>query len=258
MANIHPAAIVDARAEVAETASIGAFSIIDADVSIGEGTQVGPHAVIRGPTTIGKRNRIFQFASLGEEPQDKKYRGERTSLEIGDDNLIREYVTINRGTVQDAGVTRVGNDNWLMAHSHVAHDCQLGSHTIFANAASIAGHVHVGDWAVLGGFTVVHQFCHIGAHAITAMGSVVLKDVPPFVTAAGNTARPFGINIEGMRRRGFSREAITHLRHAFKLLYKSTLTVEEAKAAILGQCTGCPETHLLVEFLGTCTRGIIR
>jgi UDP-N-acetylglucosamine acyltransferase len=214
--------------------------------------------VIEGRTRIGRNNRIFAHSVLGGEPQDKKYAGEPTGLDIGDGNTIREFCTFNCGTVQDAGTTRIGNDNWLMAYAHVAHDCQVGDHTIFANAASIAGHVHVGDYAILGGFTGVHQFVLIGAHSMTAGATLLLQDLPPYVMAAGNAAKPFGINAEGLKRRGFSEEHISAIRRAYKTLYRSGLTLEEAKKAIAEQAAETPPLEPLVEFLERSTRGIVR
>lgn len=255
---IHPTAIVHEGAKLASDVSVGPYSIIGEHVEIGAGTSVGPHVVINGYTRIGKDNKIFQFSSLGEMPQDKKYQGEETRLEIGDRNVIREFCTFNRGTSQDVGVTRVGDDNWIMAYVHLAHDCQIGNHTIFANNAQLAGHVQVGDYAILGGFTVVHQFCHIGAHSITGMGTILFKDVPPYVTAAGHDAQPHGINSEGLKRRGFSSEAIMAIKRAYKTLYKSGFTLEQAKAALAEQLASCPEIQILTEFLTHSTRGIIR
>jgi UDP-N-acetylglucosamine acyltransferase len=255
---IEPTAIVHSGARLGENVSVGAYSIIGEHVEIGAGTHIGPHVVIAGHTRIGRDNQIFQFSSLGEVPQDKKYRDEPTRLEIGDRNVIREFCTFNCGTVQDAGVTRIGDDNWIMAYVHLAHDCQVGNHTIFANNAQLAGHVTVGDWAILGGFTGVHQFCHVGAHCITAVGSVVLKDIPPYVTAAGNTARPHGINSEGLKRRGFSGEAITRIKRAYKTLYRNGLTAEAAAAQLAEEAKSCPEIQPLVDFLAQSTRGIIR
>lgn len=255
---IHPTAIIDPKAEIASDVEIGAYSVIGADVRIGSGTRVGNHVVIQGPTTIGRDNHIFHFCSLGEQPQDKKYAGEPTTLEIGDGNTIREFCTFNRGTVQDAGATRLGNNNWVMAYVHIAHDCQIGSHTIFANNSSLAGHVIVHDHAILGGFTLVHQFCKIGAHVITAVGSVVFKDIPPYITAAGYDAKPHGINSEGLKRRGFTPEAMLQLKRAYKTLYKSGLTLEEAKAQLREQLQECDEVGILLEFLDTASRGIIR
>ncbi len=255
---IHPTAIVHSGATLAADVQVGAYTLIGEHVEIGAGCSIGSHAVITGHTRIGRDNRIFQFVSLGEAPQDKKYAGEPTRLEIGDGNTIREFCTFNCGTAQDAGTTRLGNDNWIMAYVHLAHDCQIGNHTIFANGAQLAGHVRVGDHAVLGGFTMVHQFCRIGAHSITAISTVVLQDVPPFVTASGNTAKPHGINAEGLKRRGFSPDTITCIKRAYKTLYKSGLTLERAKGEIAGQTHACPELTPLLDFLEHCTRGIIR
>src|SRR5690606_19495630 len=218
---IHPTAIIDPKAELDSSVEVGAFTTIGPDVRIASGTTIGNHVVINGPTTIGQNNRIFHFSSLGEAPQDKKYNDEPTRLEIGDGNTIREFCTFNRGTVQDKGVTRIGNDNWIMAYVHIAHDCDVGSHTILANNSSLAGHVDMHDYAILGGFTLVHQFCKIGAHVITAVGSVVFKDIPPYVTAAGYDAKPHGINAEGLKRRGFSAETMTQIKRAYKTLYRN-------------------------------------
>jgi UDP-N-acetylglucosamine acyltransferase len=255
---IDPTAIVHSGARLGDNVSVGPYSIIGEHVEIGAGTWIGPHAVITGHTRIGRDNRIFQFSSLGEVPQDKKYKGEPTRLEIGDRNVIREFCTFNCGTAQDVGVTRIGDDNWIMAYVHVAHDCQVGNNTIFANNAQLAGHVQVGDFAILGGFTGVHQFCHIGAHCITAVGSVVLKDIPPYVTAAGNPAKPHGINVEGLKRRGFSADAITQVKRAYKTLYRAGLTLEEAKQILLEQAQASPEIQPLVDFLAQSSRGIVR
>ncbi|MGH8692903.1 MAG: acyl-ACP--UDP-N-acetylglucosamine O-acyltransferase, partial [Burkholderiales bacterium] len=213
---IHPTAIVHKDAKLAPDVEVGPFSIIGEHVEIGTGTSIGAHVVIAGRTRIGAKNRIFHHAVLGEIPQDKKYAGEHTTLEIGDGNTIREFCTFHIGTVQDAGVTRLGDDNWVMAYVHLAHDCMVGSHTILANCAQLAGHVHVGDHAIVGGMTGVHQFCRIGVHAMTGAGSVVLADVPPYVIAMGNTAEPHGINSEGLRRRGFNADAINNIRRAYK------------------------------------------
>ena len=232
---IHPTAIIDPKAELDSSVEIGAYSVIGPDVRIDRGTTIGSHVTIDGPTTIGKQNRVFQFASLGAAPQDKKYADEPTTLEIGDGNTIREFCTFNRGTVQDKGVTRIGNDNWIMAYVHIAHDCQIGNHTIFANNSSLAGHVDVDDYAILGGFTLIHQFCKIGAHIITAVGSVVFKDIPPYVTAAGYDAKPHGINSEGLKRRGFSAETVMQIKRAYKTLYRNGLTLEEANRELQQQ-----------------------
>ncbi len=255
---IHPTAIIAPGAQLGENVSVGPYSVIGEHVQIGDNTVIGPHVVIAGHTTLGCDNRVFQFASLGDEPQDKKYAGEPTRLEIGDRNTIREFCTFNTGTAQDAGVTRVGNDNWIMAYVHIAHDCQVGSKTIFANNAQIAGHVHVDDHAILGGFTAVHQFVRIGAHSMTGLGTVLFQDLPPYVTAAGNTASPYGINSEGLRRRGFSSESIMALKRAYRTLYKSGLTLEEAKAKLEEESVAHPEIQLLLDFLGVSKRGIVR
>jgi UDP-N-acetylglucosamine acyltransferase len=255
---IHPSAIVHPGARLAAGVSVGPYSIIGEHVEIGEGTTIASHVVVEGRTRIGRNNRIFAHSALGGEPQDKKYAGEATGLEIGDRNLIREFCTFNCGTVQDAGTTRIGSDNWIMAYAHVAHDCQVGNHTIFANAASIAGHVHVGDHAILGGFTGVHQFVLIGPHSMTAGATLLLQDLPPYVMAAGNAAKPFGINAEGLKRRGFGEEQITEIRRAYKTLYRSGLTLEEAKAAIAAQAAKEPALKVLADFLDRSTRGIVR
>ena len=255
---IHPTAIVDPGARIGANVSIGPYSIIGAHVEIGDNTEIGPHAVIKGHTKIGRDNRIFQFCSLGEVPQDKKYAGEDTRLEIGDRNTIREFCTFNLGTVQDAGVTRIGNDNWIMAYVHIAHDCQVANHTTFANNAQLAGHVHIEDWAILGGYTGVHQFCRVGAHVMTAVGTVVLQDVPPYLMAAGNTAQPYGINVEGLKRRGFTAESITALKRAYRTIYKSGLLLEEAKAKLVEEAATQPDVLLFVDFLANSKRGIIR
>jgi UDP-N-acetylglucosamine acyltransferase len=255
---IHPTAIVDPKAELADDVEIGAYSIVGANVTIDAGTWVGPHVVLEGHTSIGKNNRIFQFCSLGAAPQDKKYAGEPTRLEIGDNNTIREFCTFSTGTVQDVGVTRLGNDNWIMAYVHLAHDCQVGSHTIFANNATLAGHVHVGDWVILGGFTSVHQFSVIGDHAMTAFASAVAQDVPPFVMAAGNRAKPSGINAEGLKRRGFSAEGIRAIKNAYKALYRQGLSFEDARAEIERDAASVPELEPFLRFFSQSERGIIR
>lgn len=255
---IHSTAIIDPKAEIETGVEIGPYSVIGADVRIGSGTRVGSHVVIQGPTTIGRNNRVFHFCSLGEAPQDKKYNGEPTALEIGDGNTIREYCTINRGTAQDVGVTRIGNDNWIMAYVHIAHDCQIGSHTILANAVTLAGHVHVEDYAILGGATLVHQFCRLGAHIIVGGGSRLRQDVPPYIMADGSEVKPHGLNVEGLKRRGFSAETITHLKRAYKTIYKSGLTLEEAKQQLTEQREACAEVGLFLDFLEASTRGIIR
>jgi UDP-N-acetylglucosamine acyltransferase len=255
---IDPRAVVDAGAEIDTEVHVGAYAIIGAGVRIGRGTRIEPHAVIKGRTTIGVDNHIFQFASVGDDPQDKKYKGEPTELVIGDRNTIRECATLNRGTVQDNGVTRVGNDNWIMAYSHIAHDCVVGNNTIFANNASIAGHVHVGDQAILGGFTAVHQFCRIGAHALTSMFSYVTKDIPAYVTVSGRPAEPRGINAEGLKRRGFSEQQVRNIREAYRTLYRQSLRLEEAIAEIERRLPDQPELKLLIDSLRSGSRGLAR
>ncbi|TMQ75599.1 acyl-ACP--UDP-N-acetylglucosamine O-acyltransferase [Candidatus Accumulibacter phosphatis] len=255
---IHPSAIIEAGAQLGSNVSVGAFSIIGKHVEIGDNTVIGPHVVISGRTRIGCDNHIYQFSSLGGPPQDKKHAGEPTCLEIGDRNTIREFCTFNLGTALDAGVTRMGDDNWIMAYVHIAHDCQVGNRTVFANNAQLAGHVHIGDWVILGGFSGVHQFCRIGAHAMTAAGTVAVQDIPPFVMAAGNTASPFGINAEGLKRRGFSPEAMLALKRAYRTLYKSGLMLEEARARLIEDAIVHPEIQPLIDFLAVSKRGIIR
>lgn len=262
MALIHPTAIIDPKAQIAESVEIGAYSVIGPNVSIGANSVIGPHVVVEGHTTIGSDNRVFQFASIGAAPQDKKYRGEPTQLQIGDRNTIREFVTINLGTTQDAGVTRLGNDNWIMAYVHIAHDCQLGDNIILANNATLAGHVHLADWVFLGGFTSVHQFCRIGEHAMTAFTAAVSQDIPPFVTAAGNRAVPAGINSEGLKRRGFSVEQIAAIKRGYRLIYRAGLPLDEAKVALQAEENKSPDAaqylRRLREFIESSPRGIIR
>ena len=255
---IHPSAIVHPGARLGANVGIGAYSMVGEHVEIGSDTRIGPHVVIEGHTRIGRDNRIFQFSSLGAAPQDKKYADEPTRLEIGDGNTIREFCTLNCGTVQDAGVTRLGNGNWIMAYVHLAHDCQIGDHTIFANNAQLAGHVHVGDYAILGGFTGVHQFVRIGAHSFTAIATVLVHDLPPYVMAAGDTAKPHGINTEGLRRRGYSAAALAAIKRAYKTLYKSGLTLDQARAQLAEQARTCAEIGPLTDFLQSSTRGIVR
>jgi UDP-N-acetylglucosamine acyltransferase len=258
IAKIHPTAIIDPSAQLDSSVEVGAYTVIGADVKIDAGTRILNHVSISGPTTIGKNNQIFQFSSLGEAPQDKKYKGEPTLLEIGDNNTIREFCTFNRGTIQDKGTTKIGNENWIMAYVHIAHDCQIGNNTIFANNSSLAGHVDVYDYAILGGFTLIHQFCKIGSHVITAVGSVVFKDIPPYVTAAGYDAKPHGINSEGLKRRGFSADTILQIKRAYKALYRNGLTLDEAKAELSSMQLQTPEIGLLTDFLNVSTRGIVR
>ena len=259
---IHPTAIIHEGAQVHPSASVGAYSIIGAHVSIGARTKVGPHCVIEGHTAIGADNQIFQFASLGAQPQDKKYAGEPTELVIGDRNTIREFCTFNTGTSQDAGVTRIGDDNWIMAYVHIAHDCQVGSHTILANNATLAGHVHLGDWVILGGLTGVHQFVKIGAHAMAGFASRVAQDVPPFMMIEGNPLAVRGFNIEGLRRRGYSPERLKAVKQMHRLLYRQGLTLEAAQQAIQDLQAEMPEAvqdiALMHDFLASSTRGIAR
>lgn len=255
---IHPTALVHPGARLGEGVTVGPYTIIGEHVEIGEGTSIGPHVVIAGRTRIGRENRIYQFCSIGEIPQDKKYGGESTGLEIGDRNTIREFCTFNLGTVQDAGVTRLGSDNWIMAYVHLAHDCQVGDHTIFANNAQLAGHVTIGDWAILGGYTLVHQFVRVGAHSITGAATLLLQDLPPYVTAMGNPAKAYGINNEGLRRRGFSPDAIVALKRAYKTLYRSGRRLEEARGDIARAAESVAELGLLVDFLSVPGRGIVR
>ena len=255
---IHPTALIHPGAKLGKDVSVGAYSIIGEYVEVGDSTWIGPHVVINGHTRIGQENRIFQFCSIGEIPQDKKYAGEPTRLEIGDRNTIRECCTFNCGTAQDVGVTRIGNDNWIMAYVHVAHDCQIGDNTILANSTQLGGHVHIGDWAILGGCTAVHQFVRIGAHSMTAAGTVLLLDLPPYVMASGNTAEPHGINSEGLKRRGFSANAVTAIKRAYKMLYKSGLKLDEARETIASEAATVPELKIASDFLHVQGRGIIR
>jgi UDP-N-acetylglucosamine acyltransferase len=255
---IDPRAVVSPRAELAPDVEVGAFSIIGPDVEIGAGTIIGPHAVVQGPTRIGTSNRIFQFASIGDAPQDKKYRGEPTRLEIGDRNIFREGCTVNRGTAQAEGVTRVGHDNLFLATSHVAHDCVIGNHVVFANCAAIGGHVEIGDWVQLGGLSAVHQFTKIGAHAFVAGGAIVTRDVPPYVMIAGNPAAPHAVNAEGLKRRGFSTEQVRNLRNAYRILYRSQLKLAEAVERLSALTDAQPELRSLVDFIGRSTRSLVR
>ena len=262
MAAIHPTALVDPKAQLDSSVSVGPYAVIGPHVRIGAGTTVGAHCVIEGHTTIGQDNRIFQFASVGAQPQDKKYAGEPTRLEIGDGNTIREFVTINTGTVQDEGLTRIGHDCWIMAYVHIAHDCRLGDHIILANAVQLAGHVHLGDWVFLGGLTGVHQFGRVGAHAMTAFQARLAQDVPPFVTAGGNPAEAQSINAEGLKRRGFSPERITLIKQMYRLLYRQGLTLHAARQqidALRGEVAEADaDIALMQDFLTSATRGIVR
>ncbi|MDH3325680.1 MAG: acyl-ACP--UDP-N-acetylglucosamine O-acyltransferase [Gammaproteobacteria bacterium] len=255
---IHPTAIIDPSVELGANVKVGPYSIIDKGVEIDDGCEIGPHVVIRGDTSIGKDTRIFQFSSIGEEPQDKKYDGEKTRLEIGARNVIRESCTINRGTAQDAGITKIGDDNWIMAYVHIAHDCVVGNNTILANNTSLAGHAIIGDYTILGGFTLVHQFCRIGAHSFSAMGSAIAKDVPPFVMVAGNSAKAHGLNSEGLKRRGFSADEIKSIKEAYRIIYRSGNTMEKAKEILSELSRKSSSIRLMSDFLNQVTRGIVR
>jgi len=255
---IDSTAVVDRSAELDDGVTVGPYAVIGPGVHIRRGCEIGPHAVIKGPTSIGENNQIHPFASLGDDPQDKKYGGEITRLEIGSGNIIREYVSINRGTAQDQGITRVGNDNWIMAYAHIAHDCIVGNKVVFANNASLAGHVGVDDYAVLGGFTLVHQFCAIGAYAFSSFGSVISKDVPPYVMVSGSPAHAHGVNTEGLRRNDFSPAEIENIRKAYKIVYRSGFTLDEALDRLNADMKHAPEIARLAEFLSQQTRGIVR
>ncbi len=255
---IHPTAIIDPKAQLDSGVEVGAYTVIGAGVNVAADTRISSHVVLKGPTTIGKNNQIFQFCSLGEAPQDKKYNNEPTTLEIGDNNTIREFCTFNRGTIQDKGITKIGNDNWIMAYVHIAHDCIIANNTILANNSSLAGHVEIADYAILGGFTLIHQFCKVGAHVITAVNTVVFKDIPPYITAAGYDAAPHGINAEGLKRCGFTPTSITQIKRAYKVLYRNKLTLEEAKIELATMQANCSEIGLLSDFLKLSTRGIVR
>ena len=255
---INSTAIIDARAELADDVSVGAFSVIGADVHIDSGTVIGPHVVIKGPTSIGKNNRIYQFASIGEDPQDKKYAAEITRLEIGDRNTIREFTSMHRGTIQDQGLTKIGNDNLFMAYTHVAHDCRIGDHVIMANGASLAGHVHLHSHAILGGFTLVHQFTQIGQYSFAAMGSAITQDIPPFVMVGGKPTRPHGINSVGMERNGITVDDVRLIRNAYKIIYKMNLRLEDAIEQIEALATDSLELTEMVSFLRNVRRGILR
>lgn len=262
MAQIHPTAVVDTGAEIDATASVDAYAVVRAGVRIGAGTSIGAHCVVEGRTTIGRDNRIFPFCSIGGIPQDKKYAGEPTELVVGDRNTIREFCTLNLGTAQDAGVTRLGDDNWIMAYCHVAHDCAVGNRTIFANNAQIAGHVKVDDWVILGAYTCVHQFVRVGAHAMTAMGTTLLQDVPPYAMVSGNPAEARGFNVEGLRRRGWSGERLAAVKQMHRLLYRSGHTLEQARMAIEALAATMPaaadDIASMSAFLAGTGRGIVR
>jgi len=258
MPRIHASALVDPKAELADDVEVGPYSIVGPHVRAGAGTIVGPHVVLTGHTRLGERNRLFQFTSIGEIPQDRKYAGEPTTTTIGDDNVFREFTTINAGTAQDRGDTRIGDANLFLAYTHVAHDCVVGNGTTFSNNAQLAGHVHIGDWVVMGAYSGVHQFCRVGAHAMIAAGAIVLQDVPPFVTAAGYPATPRGINAEGLRRRGFAATDILAVRRAYKTLYREGRTLDDARDALAAAAKTSPSLAALVEFLAVPGRGIVR
>ena len=255
---IHATAIVSDKASIANDVEVGPYTIIGDDVEIDSGTRIDSHVVINGPTVIGKDNHIYQFASIGDDPQDKKYAGELTKLEIGDRNTIREFCTVSRGTTQDKGVTVMGNDNWIMAYVHIAHDCIIGSNTIMANNATLAGHVHVGDWAIFGGFSGAHQFCHIGAHAFIGMYSGVNRDVPAYTTTSGSPAIPRGINSEGLKRRGFDADQIRNIKNAYRLVYRKGMKLAEAIDEIAERSKTQSELELFLESLRSSERGVIR
>lgn len=256
---IHPTVLIDPEARIGDNVSIGAYTVIGAGVSVGDDTWIGPHAVIKGPTVIGKANRIYQFASIGEDPQDKKYDNDKNSiLEIGDRNVIREFCTINRGTDHGGGRTVMGNDNWVMAYVHIAHDCIIGSNIVFANHTTLAGHVMVDDFVIFGGFTGIHQFCRIGKYCFTAIASVVVKDVPPYLMVSGNTAQPCGLNREGLIRHGFSTDRINLLRKAYKIVYRQGLTVKQALEKLHQLSDESEETGYFAGFISQSTRGIVR
>jgi len=255
---IDSTARIDSKTNIDSDVTIGAYTVIGAGVTIESGSKIGPHVVINGPTHIGKNNTIFQFASVGEVPQDKKFHGEESKLVIGDGNTIREFVTINRGTGEGGGVTNIGNDNWLMAYIHIAHDCQVGNNTIFSNGASLAGHAIVDDNAILGGFTLVHQFCHIGEYAFCGMGSAISKDVPPYIMINGNPAHPRGINSEGLKRCDFSKDAIKAIKEAYKIIYRLGLTVDAAKEKLIKLAESQDAVMPLIQFIEKSQRGIVR
>tara|TARA_B100001179_G_scaffold85411_1_gene60453 strand:- start:3629 stop:4399 length:771 start_codon:yes stop_codon:yes gene_type:complete len=255
---IHKSVIISETAKISDNVEIGPFSIIGDHVEIGEGTRINSHVVINGPTIIGSENHIYQFTSIGDDPQDKKYRGESTRLKIGNRNTIREYCTISRGTTQDKSLTTIGDDNWIMAYVHIAHDCQVGNNIIFANSATLAGHVHVGDWAIFAGFTGAHQFCHIGAHSFIGMNSLTNKDIPAYTMASGQPVTPRGVNTEGLKRRNFSSEEINNIKNAYRILYRSELTLAQAISELEKLVENQPELLIFLESLKQSNRGIIR
>ncbi len=255
---IHNTAIIDASAEIGTNVSIGPYCLVGANVTIGENSILESHVVIKRDTDVGKDNHFYQFCSIGEDCQDKKYAGESTKLVIGDGNVFRECVTVHRGTTQDQGLTSIGNDNLFMAYVHIAHDCMIGNHTILANNASCAGHAHINDWAILGGMSGVHQFCHIGAHSFLAAGAIMLRDLPPFVMAGGTVVKPYGINTEGIKRRGFDKDEVMSIRRAYKTIYRKGLTVEEAIAELQQSAPTSLSVKSMIDFIASSSRGIIR
>jgi UDP-N-acetylglucosamine acyltransferase len=255
---IDPRAIISPKAELAGDVTVGAFTVIGDGVVIGPGTVIGPHAVVNGPTRVGSGNRIYQFASLGDAPQDKKYAGEPTRLEIGDRNVFREFSTANRGTIKQEGVTRIGSDNLFMSYSHVAHDCTVGNQVVMANCATLGGHVTLGDWVIMGGFSGVHQFCKVGAHAFIANNAAITRDVPPYVLAVGQPAEPHSVNSEGLRRRGFSPESIRNIKNAFRILYRSDLPLHVARERLEALASEQPELGIFVDFIGSSARSLVR
>ena len=255
---IHPTALIHPKSKIHSTVKIGAYSVIGKNVQIDQGSEIGNFVTLTGNTTIGKDNKIYHYCSLGEAPQDKKFKNEKTYLSIGDRNTIREFCTFNVGTVDGGGLTQVGNDNWLMAYVHIAHDCKLGNDIVLANNSSLAGHVEIDDFAILGGFTLVHQFCKIGAHIITAVGTIILKDIPPYIRAAGDNAKPNGINIEGLKRRNFSTQSILDIKKAYKVIYREGNTIETAKKMLLDLGKKTNEVNLFIDFINKSNRGLIR
>jgi UDP-N-acetylglucosamine acyltransferase len=255
---IDPRAVIAPSARLAADVEVGAFSVIGDDVEIGPGCRIGPHVVVQGPTRLGARNRIFQFASIGDAPQDKKYKGEPTRLEVGDDNVFREFVTVNRGTTHDEGVTRIGSDNLFMAYAHVAHDCRVGSHCVLANVATLGGHVELGDWVIMGGLSAIHQFTKVGAHAFIANNAAVTRDVPPYVLAVGQPAEPHSINATGLSRRGFTPEQVRNIKNAYRTLYRSDLKLADAVLQLEAAAQTQPELRIFVDFIGRSTRSLVR
>jgi len=254
---IDPRAVVDPKAQLAPDVEVGPYAVIEGEVVIGAGSRIGSHAVIRGPTTLGRNNQVFQFASLGDAPQDKKYKGEPTRLEVGDGNTFREYCTVNRGTTA-TNLTRIGSDNWFMAYTHVAHDCIVGDHCILANFATLGGHVELGDWVIMAGFSGIHQFCKIGAHCFLANNAAVTRDVPPYLMVTGQPAKPHSVNSEGLKRRGFTPDQIRNIKNAFRVLYRSGLKLEEATQQLRALAEEQPEVKPFVDFIGTSDRSIVR